>query len=248
MAENKTINDFSPLVATQKFTKPPSRFNDVSLHGALDKLAILRPSMANGQITKLLTARNYIKTTKGTITVTDMGIRVVDFLIESGFDFIDTKFTAKMEEELDSIANGEKTKTQLLKTFYDSLLHGLEKAKTLKSDNEKTEYSCPLCKEPLLLKHSLYGKFFTCSARKSKTEGCQYKATVGDDGQPVEKKKVELIVAPFKCPKCKGDIVQRTSKYGSFWACGSFPKCKVICDDDGNEIIKKPKKKWYKKK
>ncbi|MFA6088623.1 MAG: DNA topoisomerase [Candidatus Woesearchaeota archaeon] len=247
MSELKTIKSFPPLIATQKFTKPPSRYSDVSLCGELDKLTILRPSMANGQITKLLKDRNYISMNKGTITVTDLGINVVEFLINSKFDFIDTKFTAKLEEELDHIASGNKTKSELLHKFYDSLLNGLENAKNLKQDNEKTEFMCPLCKQPLLLKHSYYGKFFTCSGRKSKTEGCQYKATYGEGGNPIEKKKAEHIVAPFKCPKCKSDVFQRTSTYGNFWSCSKFPSCKTICDDNGVEKIK-TKKKWYKKK
>ncbi len=64
-------------------------------------------------------------------------------------------------------------------------------------------------------------------------------------------KKVEIEVAPKKCPKCKeGDMVVRKSVYGAFLACNRYPKCRTIekLDQDGSGSKKKKKKKAKKKK
>lgn len=245
--ETKAINDFPALLAKQCFTKPPSRFTDTSICTKLDQLAILRPSMAGGQITGLLKSRNYIDIKKGSITVTDLGIKVVDFLVESNFNFIDPEFTANLEADLDEISNGNKDKLELLTDFWTSLKEGIEKAKQVKDKKQETDYKCPKCGANLVMKFSSFGAFFSCSNYSNKEKKCEYKANVGEYGEPIEKEKKKLEYAQFKCSKCNSKVVKRISKYGEFWACSSYPKCKAIFDDNGNLIVKK-KKKWSKKK
>ena len=242
----KTINEFPPLLAKQCFTKSKPRFNDVSLCGILDKLTILRPSMANGQINKTLETRNYITTEKGVITVTDLGIDVVDFLVESEFNFIDIDFTAKMEEDLDSISEGKKGRVEILNAFWESLKKGIEKGQEIKNKKQQTDFECPKCSAKLMLKSSRFGKFFSCSNYSNKEKKCEYKADVGEDGTPKEKEKKEVVLSEFKCPACKGIMVIRKSKYGEFSGCQKFPKCRGMRTSEGEEI--KPKKKTYKKK
>lgn len=243
--KQKIINDFSPLKAVQKFTKSPNRFSDTSICGQLDLLSILRPSMANGQITDILKRRNYITIEKGAITVTDLGINVVDFLIESEFNFIDVEFTAHMEESLDEIAKGKKERVEVLTEFWESLKKGIEKGKQIREKNQQTNFDCPKCSAKLLLKNSKFGKFFSCSNYSNKENKCDYKADYGEDGKPKEKEKKEIVFSKFKCPICKEKMIIRKSRYGKFNGCSKFPVCDGLRDIEGEEI--KPKKKTYKK-
>ena len=55
------------------------------------------------------------------IIPTGLGITVNDFLVENFPEMMDYKFTAKMEEELDAISNGEKVWHKVVKKFYDKL-------------------------------------------------------------------------------------------------------------------------------
>jgi len=256
------INDFSPLVAVQKFTKPPPLYNGVSLCKTLDELEILRPSMANGTITKILVQREYVTEEKGNLKSTELGERVLDFLVKVDFCFIDPKFTAALESELDNIAAGKKDKLSVLQEFWKRLESDLENAKSVKNTQQTTDFPCPLCNGKLMLKHSKFGSFFSCENYKKpktvkgkpvKQEGsCEYKADVGEDGTPKEKQKKETKVyeyASFKCSKCSKDVVKRTSKYGKqFWACSGYPSCTTIFNDDGSVVEQNnsPKKKWKK--
>jgi len=244
MDKNKIINDFSPLLAKQCFTKNHSRFSDTSICGRLDDLEILRPSMANGIITKILVARNYIDINKGYITVTKLGMDVSNFLVESEFNFIDFQFTANMELELDKISNGDSSKLELLESFWASLQEGIEKGKAIKDKKQETKYTCPLCGSPVLLKHSIYGSFFSCSKYSKKEDGCKYKANVDEDGNLKEKEIVEKEYADFKCNQCGSKMIKRKSKYGEFMGCSKFPTCKATADLNGT--FKDPKKKKFK--
>jgi len=245
MAENKQINDFKPLLARQCFTKAKPHFSEAGLTNTLDQLGILRPSMA-ATITKILKSRNYIDIKKGTITTTDLGIDVSDFLVESEFNFVDIQFTAHLEEDLDAVSKGEKTKLEVLQEFWKTLKEGIERGQKVKKKREvMAGFKCPKCDGYLLLKHSSFGKFYSCQNYK-KDGGCDYKADVGEDGSPLEKKAKEKILVEHKCPKCKKQMVQRESKYGIFFGCQAYPKCDGMRNSEGDEVVKK-KKSWKKK-
>lgn len=259
MLNEKTINDFPPLLATQKFTHSRPFLNAVSLCSELDKLGILRPSMANGAISNLLLSRGYLENEKGALKSTQLGEKVVKFLIDSDFCFINPQFTADVEKELDLIADGSKDRIQMLQDFWTRLQSDIQNAQSLKEKNQKTDHKCPKCDDGyLLLKHSKFGAFYSCSNYKKpkKVKGkmtpqegsCDYKANVGEQGEPVEAKKIEKekIYADFKCSKCESPVVQRTSKYGKqFWGCSSYPTCKTVFNNDGT-IVEYKKKTWKK--
>ena len=249
MATAKQINDFSPLLAKQCFTKPSPRYSDTSIATALDKLGILRPSMA-ASIAPTLLNRNYITIKKGVIEVTDLGIRVVDFLVDSGFEFMNTHFTAALETDLDAIANGEKDKVQLLEKFWSSLKVGIEKGNQIKKDKQKTEHICPKCQGILLLKYSKFGKFLSCENYK-KDGGCQYKAKIDEQGNPIEAMaKPELQESDKACHSCGEKFVIRTSKKGNLYlSCRNWNKnksCAGFYDMAGKKMTF-TKKKYYKK-
>ena len=145
--QNEILN-LEELFATQKFSRPPYRYSEASLVKKLEELGIGRPStyaptistvQNRGYVEKGSTeakSRNVIKVSisngvisentlsekfgsdKGKLIPTDIGMIVTDFL-KNHFEYImDYNFTAKVEQDFDSIASGKKDWTEMMKNFY----------------------------------------------------------------------------------------------------------------------------------
>ena len=232
----------------QKFTTPPPRYSDASLQKKCDQAQITRPATF-ASFLKTLQSRGYINRIKKSFEATDLGIRVVDFLVAAKMCFVDYDFTAEMENKLDQIANGKGDKLTVLKEFWTTLQADIANANKIKEDLSITKFICPKCSAFLKLKHSVYGAFFSCSNYKKK-DGCTYLAVVGEHGEPIEKVVKEKEYADFSCEKCGGKMVKREGKYGGFFGCQKFPTCRTIADldgvfkkNDGKKKFKKFKKK-----
>lgn len=250
--EKKFIHepDYSGLLAEQKFTSPPPRFGTPSLLKKLEDLQIARPATV-GSFIELLKKRNYFEEKNKIFHPTELGMRVVDFLVSADMCFIDVEFTKHMEDLLDGIASGSTSKTQVLEEFWARLKQGIEKGKEVRQKASETDHKCPKCETGnLLLKHSRFGRFYSCSNYSNK-EGkkCEYKADVGEAGEPVEKaSNTPAVEAEFKCSKCGKSVYRRKSQYGEFWGCSGYPSCKTIFDDNGDVIsTKKSSKKTSRK-
>lgn len=240
----------------QKFTQPPPRYTERSFNKELEKQGIGRPS-TYATIPKTLEQRGYIENKKA-ITVTDLGLRVNDFLCQVPFCFADIKFTARLETQLDDILEQKKTKLDVLNEFWTRLKADISKSREFKKEKIVSEFECQSCKGKgekafLILRESRFGKFFSCQNYSKKGDGCTYKAKVSEDGKPLEVEKKEIVVSDFKCPLCKSNLVVRTSKKTGrqFLGCpkwSSGPKgCKAgIFDMEGNKIEMKTRK-WGKK-
>lgn len=238
--------------AKQKFTQPPSRYTKSSITKLYEDTGIGRPS-TYASITKTLIARGYINLEKNAYHVTDLGMKVSDFLVKSDFCFVDLNFTSNLEEKLDKIANKEISKLDTLNEFWTRLQSDLTKASSVKQVASQTDIPCPKCGLMLVIKHGKFGDFFACPDNKEKK--CDFTANIGEDGKPKQKAPKEY--ADFSCDKCGGKMVKRSSKMGDFFGCAGYPKCKSMKDVNGNPIesktsdVKKPYnkfKKWNKKK
>lgn len=241
------------IKSEQKFTQPPSRYTESSLVKELENLGIGRPS-TYATIIKTLLARTYIEKSGKTLSATDMGISVSDFLIKVGFCFIDLQFTASLENKLDQIANQEVNKLEVLTEFWERLKSDLENAKEKKDDDSRSDFDCPECNKQgieakLIKKHSRFGAFYACSRRK---EGCEYKADVATDGTPKEKEKKTVELSDIKCKNCGEKMIIRTSKKGNqYLGCKNWASdtlCTGFFDLEGNLMKFENKKKYYKKK
>jgi len=238
------------VTSTEEQTKPPSRYTEASCVKQMEKLGIGRPATYAATL-KTLKDRSYVNKAKNSLQVTDLGIKVTDFLVNSKFCFVDLQFTANLEEDLDRVANNEKGKLCVLTEFYNRLKEDLGNSKAIKAEAQKTGFKCPKCKGSLLKKNSKWGAFFSCEFYKHKDTPCDYTAKVGSDGKPEEKVKKDPPKSSDKeCPKCGKVMYIRKSQYGEFLGCSGYPNCKTIMDMDGNvkESKKKPFKKWGKKK
>jgi DNA topoisomerase I len=110
------------VVPTQHFTEPPPRFTEASLVKALEEYGIGRPS-TYASIISTLRDRQYVDIESRRFTATDIGKIVSRFLTQYFTTYVDYDFTAKMEDSLDSVANGEEAWVPLLDKFWKPFIH-----------------------------------------------------------------------------------------------------------------------------
>ncbi len=207
------------VLKEQHFTKPPARYTEAKLIKAMEDLGIGRPSTYASTISTL-TQRGYVKIIDKKLNPTEIGITTTDKLQEFFSDLINVEYTAKMEEDLDKIAEGKKVWYKILESFYKEFEPEVENAfdKMEKKEDEVTGEVCPNCGKPMVIKNGRYGKFEACSGYPD----CKY----------IKPKEKPPLIEVCKCPKCGGMIVERKTKKGKiFYGCGNFPKCKVAVWD-----------------
>ena len=117
------------LKPEQHFTQPPPRYNQASLVKTLEENGIGRPSTYLMIISKLLD-RNYVYMESRSFIATDRGCAVNDFLTNHFQTYVDYDFTAKLEEDLDEIARGNKKRIEMLNGFWSELKHKVDEGKT----------------------------------------------------------------------------------------------------------------------
>ncbi len=216
---------FVSINSEERYTEPPSRYSEAGLVKELEKRDIGRPS-TYASIIKTLIDRGYVEKEQKALKPTDTGDVVSTFLENHFARYISDTFTAEMEQELDDIANGDRTYVPVLNEFY-RVFHEAVKAKehidkVTKLGDADDSIRCPKCDATMVIKLSRTGKFLSCS----KFPDC--------DGARLEDG--TLIEGPRPtgetCPKCeKGELVERSGRFGKFIACASYPKCKYIKND-----------------
>jgi len=215
---------FKKADQTQHFTEPPARYSEASLVKELEKLGIGRPS-TYAPIMSTIVDRGYVTKNAARFTPEDVAFVVIDLLKENFSDIVDYDFTAKMEEDLDDIAEGDKQLVPVLKEFYEPFAKNLkEKEKTIdKSEltEEKTDKKCPDCKKPLIIKLGRFGKFYACSGYPD----CKYKAPILDEESKKQQKQVEKELEE-PCPTCGKPLQMKQSRFGNFIGCSGYPDCK----------------------
>lgn len=198
----------------QHFTKPPARYTEAKLIKEMEELGIGRPSTYAKTIDNLK-VRAYVDVIDKKFAPTVVGIEITDKLQEFFSHLINVKYTAKMEEDLDEIANGKIVWSKILREFYDEFDECLKKAfgEMTKKEAEKTGEPCPLCGGDLVIRTGRYGKFTACGNYPT----CKY---IKSD--PKEVKEI------CTCPNDGGMIIERRSKKGKiFYGCNNYPKCKT---------------------
>jgi len=206
--------DLIKVLSEQKFTQPPARFNEASLIKTLEKLGIGRPS-TYAPIISTIQARTYVEKTEGKFFPTAVGMAANDFLVTNFPAELEYGFTADMENNLDTVANGKLDWHKMMHTFYDPFekkLEGVEKtAERVKIATEGTGKKCPKCNEgEIVVRTGRFGKFLSCS----RFPECDY-----------TDKYLQKI--DIKCPTCKkGDVVvKKTGKGRIFYGCSRYPEC-----------------------
>ena len=218
------VIDLKAIRPEQHFTEPPPRFSEASLVRALEEHEIGRPSTYASIISPLL-QREYVELEKKRFHPTDVGRVVGKFLAQHFTKYVDYDFTAKLEDDLDAVARGEKEWIPLLREFWTPFKEQVEtKDKEVQRSDVTQEdigEACPKCGKPLSSRLGRSGRFIGCTAYPE----CDYTRNI--DGEETTASEPE-VVADRKCPKCDSDLWVRTGKYGKFIGCSSYPKCKYI--------------------
>ena len=214
VSEGKTL-DYVDVNAAQKFTQPPARYNDASLVKELEKRGIGRPS-TYASIISVIEDRGYVERDAKRFVATAIGLTVSDFLVDHFKTVMDYDFTAEMEDDLDSIARGEKEWQDILKSFWGPFIKTIEAvqdtAERAQIPVEKTGEKCPDCGEgEIVIRTGRFGKFKSCS----RFPDCKFTQNIVET--------VEGVV----CPLCqKGDVVAKKSRWGKpFFGCSRYPDC-----------------------
>ncbi|MGA7244814.1 MAG: type I DNA topoisomerase, partial [Terracidiphilus sp.] len=157
------------LLPEEHYTEPPPRYNEASLVKELEERGIGRPS-TYASIINTIQDREYVVKhggSRGRFYPTEIGMVVCDLLVESFPYIFDTKYTAKLEEELDDIEEGKEKWTDLLNGFYDHFEDELKDAdktmRNIKRMEQETGDKCEKCGSPLVLKWGKFGSFYACS-------------------------------------------------------------------------------------
>lgn len=207
----------------QSFTKPPPRFTEASLVKELEKCGIGRPSTYVAIMNKIQ-SRDYTTKEKGQLRPTELGCIIADML-ESHFGLImDIDFTARMENDLDEIADKHLNWKKFLKDFYKEFEPIIETAvKEAVVPKQDTDIDCPKCGKKLQ-KVWAKGKYFLgCSGYPE----CDY--TVSLEGLNFDKDEYnDEFDWEQKCPKCGADTTLRHGRFGPFLGCSKYPDCKGI--------------------
>ena len=227
--------DLIGLAADEHFTNPPARYSDAGLVKDMEKHGIGRPSTYAPTINTII-VRNYVERDENKkLKPTAIAFVVTDLLINHFPKIVDYDFTAKLEDDLDSIAIGEKKWRPVIKDFYEDFHANLKnkEEEIKKSDimpEEKSTEVCDKCGSPMIIKTGRFGKFLACSGYPD----CKNIKKFQGEGGAVKKEMDPKIAEMQKkyegetCEKCGSAMVVRLGKFGPFLACSGYPKCKNI--------------------
>lgn len=202
------------IIPNQHFTQPPARYTEASLIKAMEEYGIGRPSTYAATITTI-TSRGYVRREAKTLYPTELGEVTTKLMKERFPKIVNVKFTAQMEQDLDTVEDGKIKWNDLLGTFYTDFSDTLKKAKAdmegvkIQLEEDKTDLICDKCGKPMVVKFSRFGRFIACS------------------GYPECKNIVKIVnKIGVPCPKCGGDIISKKTRKGRiFYGCSNYPTC-----------------------
>ena len=203
--------DLLQLLPNQHFTQPPPRFSEATLVRELEQNGIGRPS-TYASIISTIVSRGYVRMEDRRLVPTETGEVVNDLLVAYFPNVMSVDFTARMEDELDEIAEGRQEWVPVVSDFYDGFSQNLSVAEDDMPKVEMTEKvgrACPECGGDLLYRYGRYGRFIGCDNFPE----CRYTEQILD----------KLGV---DCPQCGGDLVVKKTRRGrTFYGCATYPEC-----------------------
>lgn len=226
LAVNQSLS-VAGISPTQHFTQPPPRYSEATLIKELEKENIGRPS-TYAPIIQTIQQRGYVEQKERRFFCTQLGTVVTDLLVKHFPKIMDVQFTAKMEGELDQIAENKANMESVLGEFYHPFHDALKLAETeMERASLPSDVKCPDCGSPMQIKFSSKGQFLGCS----RYPDC--KAT-----QPLSGERQKAEVTDFSCAKCGKPLLKRENKRGEYLACSGYPGCKEIYNisEDGQPV------------
>lgn len=234
---------------TRHFTEPPARYTEASLIKFLEEKGIGRPSTYTPIITTII-SRGYVERDGRSLKPTVLGSVTTKLMIDNFPEIVDYAFTAQMEGNLDNIEHGNTDMNAVLSSFYEGFEKQLLTAEknisreSVEIPAEQTDIICDKCGARMIVKNGRFGKFAACPNYPE----CKFTKPLARDGKS-EKQKEETVLSGMKCDKCGHDMVLRSGRYGSFYACSNYPSCKntkqivhsigVKCPKCGKDVVSK---------
>ncbi len=179
----------------QHFTQPPAHYTEATLIRALEEQGIGRPSTYAPTVSTILD-RGYVKKEGKYLCITPLGSAVTGWMEKYFTDIADTKFTAQMEQQLDSVEEGKTPWKAVLRGFYDGFTDRLSAAgesEYVKVPATVSEEICPVCGRNLVEKEGRFGPFLACPGFPE----CSFTMPL-------------VVQMPGRCPKCGGRLMKRT--------------------------------------
>ena len=243
------------IVATERFTQRPPRYTEASLVRRLEELGIGRPSTYAPTIqtiqnreyvvkgdkegverayTVVSLSKGKIKETEKTETVgadrnnlmpTDIGTVVNDFLMEYFPDVLDYNFTASVEKEFDSVAEGELVWTKAIDKFYKIFHPIVEATAAVKTEHKVGERELgidPKSGNPVFVKIGRYGPVVQIGAAHADDKEApkpQFASLM--KGQSIDTITLEEALKLFDLPRTVGEyegkvMVAAVGRFGPF--------------------------------
>jgi len=243
------------IVATERFTQRPPRYTEASLVRRLEELGIGRPStyaptiqtiqnreyVVKGDKEGVERAYTVVSLSKGKIeeaekteTVgadrnklmpTDIGTVVNDFLMEYFPDVLDYNFTASVEKEFDSVAEGELVWTKAIDKFYKIFHPIVEATAAVKTEHKVGERELgidPKSGNPVFVKIGRYGPVVQIGAAHADDKEApkpQFASLM--KGQSIDTITLEEALKLFDLPRTVGEyegkvMVAAVGRFGPF--------------------------------
>jgi len=197
----------------QHFTQPPAHYTDATLIRAMEEQGIGRPSTYAPTVSTILDREYVIKEGKY-LHITNLGRTVTELMKDKFTDIADLKFTANMEQKLDSVEEGKTPWKEILRDFHGDFAENLKTAEKelegvrIKVPDEVSEELCPECGRNLVVKSGRFGRFLACPGYPD----CNFTMPL-------------VVEMPGRCPKCGGRLMKRTgtskktSKQYTYYCC-----------------------------
>jgi DNA topoisomerase-1 len=200
------------LIPEQHFTQPPPRFSEATLVQTLESYGIGRPS-TYAPIISTIQDRGYVTRVERRLEPTDTGILVNDLIIKYFPEIVDYEFTARMETDLDKIAEGQEDWVKVLRAFYGPFEQKVKIAQAempqTKTGPEPIGRKCPEDGGELVIRYGRYGRFISCANFPTCRHTEAWLEKIG-----------------VTCPKDGGDVVERKTRKGRvFYGCANYPDC-----------------------
>lgn len=264
--------EMKETIARETFARPKPRFTEASLVKALEEMGIGRPSTyaptistiqdrgyiektdraaqqrdvrtitLNNQLTEETVQENF-GAEKSKLFPTDIGKVVNDFLVKHFSEVVDFKFTAKVEEEFDSVSTGDKPWNAIIKSFYGGFHKTVEAAGGVSREEASSQRNLgkdPKSGKPVIARVGRFGPMVQIGTAED-----EEKPTFASipEGLSVEEVTLEEALKMFEFPRNLGqfegeDVLVNTGRFGPYVKCGKTNASlkKKAVDDDGNEI------------
>ncbi len=244
--EQLKLVEFEPK---QHFTKPAPRYSEASLVKELEKRGIGRPS-TYAAIISTIQDRGYVEVQGRRFYACKMGDIVTERLNENFSDLMDYSFTARMEQKLDEVAQGDIDWKNLLNDFYQGFTGKLGEAQgdehgMRPNTPTPTDIACPECGRPMMIRTASTGVFLGCSGYNLPPKErckCTINLIPGDEVVSVDgddEEESRILRNKHRCKLCDAAMDSYLiDEKRKLHVCGNNPDCSGFEIEEGSFRIK----------